>query len=120
MLGDGRRLIVDVTYQAGMGARYGAQLKQKSAAEISSYASRIASAVRKNIFYGPLIEGNPMAVVHVQVDRQGKILSAALVTSSGVRSWDEAVMSALERTGSLPLDIDQTIPPRLELAFQPH
>jgi TonB family protein len=118
-LKDGRRPLADVIYAEGTGTRYGMGLQRKSAAQASAHAASIANAVRQNILHGPPIEGNPATVVDVRVDRQGKILSASLVTSSGVPSWDEAVMKAIERTGSLPLDVDQTIPARLELVFRP-
>jgi TonB family protein len=120
VLPDGRLPMIDVTYMAGTGTRLGTQLKQQSPAERASYAARIASAVRRNLVHADPIDGNPACVVDVRVDPQGKILSAALVKSSGVSSWDEAVMRALERTGTLPLDVDQKIPPRIELAFRPH
>jgi len=119
VLGNGRRLMAMVTYAAGFSTRYGTGPKQPSPEGSSSHAARIASVVRANLVHTSPIAGNPVAVVDVRVDGEGRVLLATIVSSSGVLSWDQAVLRAIEKTGVLPLDGGQ-IPSRLELAFRPH
>ncbi|RYF35984.1 MAG: protein TolA, partial [Comamonadaceae bacterium] len=39
--------------------------------------------------------------------------------SSGSPAWDEAVQRALERTGSLPRDVDGRVPSPVVIGFRP-
>jgi TonB family protein len=117
VLGNGRRLMAMVTYTSGFATRYGTE-PRPSSEDSASYAARIAAAVRMNLVHSSSIAGNPVAVVDVRVDEAGRILSVTLISSSGVLSWDEAVLKAIDKTGVLPLDGGK-IPPRLELAFRP-
>jgi colicin import membrane protein len=41
------------------------------------------------------------------------------VSSSGHREWDEAVLRAIDRTGTLPRDADGRVPPVIEITFRP-
>ena len=35
------------------------------------------------------------------------------------KDWDDAVLRAIDRTGSLPRDVDGRVPPTLIMAFRP-
>jgi TonB family protein len=116
LLNNGMRMLVDVTYRAGTSW---SRPLTKTAEERAAYAKVLADAVRKNVVLPENIEGNPTAVVSVQVSRAGEIVSYQLSQPSDSSMWDQAVLRALERTGTLPLDFDRTIPSRIEMAFRP-
>jgi colicin import membrane protein len=41
------------------------------------------------------------------------------VRSSGVQSWDEAVLRALDKTDALPRDVDGRVPSPVIIGFRP-
>jgi len=63
--------------------------------------------------------GNPLAEVELRLAPDGTILSQKLVTSSGLKEWDDAVQRAIDRTQVLPRDVDGTVPSRMVIAFRP-
>ncbi len=96
-----------------------ALLLSACAAPPQSWGDRVTAAVRPNIIFVEDVTGNPRAEVDVWVASDGYILSVALAKSSGVESWDRAVVRALQKTERLPLDADGRIPSRVRLTFQP-
>lgn len=89
----------------------------QSAGPSASYAGRIAARIRPNIVYTESLSTNPIATVRIEVTPEGRIRGIRLVRSSGVKSWDDAVVRAIAKTEVLPLDIDGSIPPEMELVF---
>jgi colicin import membrane protein len=85
----------------------------------ASYAGRIAGRIKPNIVFTDIIGGNPAAVVQLRVAPDGTIVGSKLVKSSGARNWDEAVLRAIERTGSIPRDTDGSVVPEFEIEFRP-
>ena len=69
-----------------------------------NYAGRIRAAVRPNIVFTDDVPGNPVTEVEVRTGPTGQIISRRITKSSGVKSWDEAVLRALDRTEKLPSD----------------
>jgi len=65
------------------------------------------------------LPGNPIAAVEVKVAPDGTIIGRRLVTSSGVASWDEAVLRAIDRTAVLPRNPDGPTPPSMLIEFRP-
>ena len=76
-------------------------------------------AVRPNIVFTDTISGNPTAEVEVRTLPDGTVASRRIVKSSGVPSWDEAVLKALDRTARLPRDENGRVPATLTIAFSP-
>ena len=91
----------------------------QSAGPSASYAGRVVGRVRPNIVFTESPAGNPTAVVEVRTAPDGTITGRKLIKSSGMRAWDDAVMKALEKTDSLPRDVDGRVPPVLELNMRP-
>ena len=60
-----------------------------------------------------------MAEVEVRTAPDGTITSRKQTTPSGVKSWDEAVLRAIDKTGKLPRDVDGRVPSSLEIRFRP-
>jgi colicin import membrane protein len=55
----------------------------------------------------------------VKCGPDGSILSLKLLHSSGHKSWDDAVIKALEKTEKLPRDLDGRVPSVLVISFRP-
>jgi len=92
---------------------------QRSSGPSDSYGGRIRARVKPNIVFTEDISGNPTAEVEVRVAPDGTITSRRLVKSSGAKSWDDAVLRALDRTETLPRDLDGRVHSPLLLAFRP-
>ncbi len=85
----------------------------------ASYSGRLIAAIKPNIVFTDAISGNPAAEVEVRAGPSGSILSRRLVRSSGHKEWDEAVLRAIDRTATLPRDVDGRVPGSLLMAFRP-
>ena len=92
---------------------------QRSAGPSAGYAGRIKARVRPNIVFGDQVAGNPTAEVEVRAAPDGTIIGRRLVKSSGISSWDDAVLRAIDKTAVLPRDVDGRVPSTLLLVFQP-
>ena len=85
----------------------------------ASYAGRLIAAIKPNIVFTETLAGNPAAEVEVRTGPAGTIIGRTLVKSSGHAEWDEAVLRAIDRTGTLPRDVDGRVPARLSISFRP-
>jgi len=83
------------------------------------YGGRVAAKVRPNIVYPDAVAGNPRAEVEVRTSPDGTIIATRLTKSSGNPAWDGAVLRALEKTATLPRDVDGRVPPSLVIGFRP-
>ncbi|MBB6562984.1 colicin import membrane protein [Acidovorax soli] len=92
---------------------------QRDSGPSGSYGGRVAAKVKPNIVYPDAISGNPRAEVEVRLAPDGTIVGKRLVQSSGNKAWDEAVLRALEKTETLPRDVDGRVPPSLTIGFRP-
>jgi len=85
----------------------------------ASYAGRIRARIKPNIVFTEAITGNPVADVEVRTAPDGTIVSRKLTQASGIKSWDEAVLKAIDKTEVLPRDLDGRVPPVLTISFRP-
>ena len=70
----------------------------------ASYAGRIIARLRPNVVLTESIPGNPAVEVEIHCAPDGTIISRRLTKSSGSQAWDDAVLRAIDRTGTLPRD----------------
>ena len=95
----------------------------KASAPSGTYLGRLRARVRPNITFADsqlqAVKGNPEAEVEVTCSATGEILSKKLIRSSGNTAWDEAVMNAIEKTGTLPRDENGNMPPKISFGFRP-
>jgi colicin import membrane protein len=91
----------------------------KASGPSSSYAGRIRARIKPNITFTEDVAGNPKAEVEVRTSPDGTIISRKLLSSSGNKAWDEAVLKAIDKTATLPRDEDGRVPPVLEISFRP-
>lgn len=108
----------------GQAGATGGPIDTGSAARASgpsaSYAGRIMARIKPNIVFNDTVDGNPLATVEVTLAPDGTIIARRLVKSSGVKSWDDAVLRAIDRTQVLPRDIDGRVPPPFQIDFRLH
>ena len=92
----------------------------QSSGPSASYKGRIAAYFKAHRI-GYLGTGNPKVVVRFSTSPDGSVIGKSLkiVSSSGVKAWDDAVVAALEMA-VLPRDADGRVPPDLELGLSPN
>lgn len=83
------------------------------------WSDKVIKKVRANItFNADSFKGNKQTVIQVRLAPDGAILSRTMTSSSGDNAWDQAVLSAIDATQSLPKDDDGKLPtltPELKL-----
>ena len=91
----------------------------KSSGPSAGYAGRIVAIIKPNIVFADDVAGNPTAELEVHAASDGTITSRKLLKSSGVKSWDDAVLRAIDKTEKLPRDVDGRVPQSLIISFRP-
>ena len=91
----------------------------QDAAPSRSYAGKLVAHIKPNIVFTDSVTSTAAAEVEVRAAPSGTIVARRLVKSSGSKEWDEAVLRAIDRTGSLPRDTDGRVPPTIIVAFRP-
>lgn len=91
----------------------------RDAGPSGSYGGKVAAKVKPHIVYPDAVAGNPRAEVEVRAAPDGTITSTRLVQSSGNKAWDDAVLRALQKTETLPRDVDGRVPSSLVIGFRP-
>ena len=75
------------------------------------WTDRINKKVKPLItFNSASISGNPPAVVRIKLAPDGAILKREIIQSSGISGFDQAVLTALDRSETLPKDDNGKIP----------
>jgi colicin import membrane protein len=92
---------------------------QRASGPTAGYGSRVAARIKPNVVFTEAISGNPEAEVEVRTQPDGTITSRRLLQSSGNAAWDEAVLRAIDRTGSLPRDTDGRVPSPMIVVLRP-
>ena len=96
---------------------------QQAAGPSASYAGRVRAKLKPNLVLfeetRAQISGNPEAEVEVKASADGSITERKLIKSSGVKAWDDAVLRAIDKTETLPRDVDGRVPSPLVLSFRP-
>ncbi len=103
----------------GTGGETATGTAARSAGPSGSYGGKVAAKVKPNIVYPDAMSGNPRAEVEVRLSPDGTIVGKRLVQSSGNKAWDDAVLRALDKTETLPRDVDGRVPPSLTIGFRP-
>ena len=91
----------------------------QSSGPSASYGGKVRAKVKPNVIFTEEIIGNPVAEVEVRTTLDGTITSQRLVKSSGNKAWDDAVITAIVRTVTLPRDTDGRVPSPLIISFRP-
>jgi colicin import membrane protein len=91
----------------------------RSSAPSAGYAGRIAAYIKPKITLLDTVDGNPRAVVEIRLASDGTIIGRRLVTSSGAKAWDDAVLRAVDSAGQVPRDTDGRVPSVMVIGFRP-
>ena len=91
----------------------------KESAPSASYVARIVNAIFPNILFTGNLPSHLSTEVLVRANSNGMIISRKVVKESGNKEWDDAVLRAIERTGTLPRDADGRVPSELIITFRP-
>lgn len=134
---DAKEAANDAKYEASLKAARDANLKRiqglagasggeaatgtakQSTGPSAGYAGRVVARIKPNIVFTEDISTNPTAVIEVRCASDGRIIGKKLIKSSGIKTWDEAVMRAIDKTEMLPKDTDGTVPSSFEISFRP-
>jgi colicin import membrane protein len=108
---------------AGLAGASGAPTASGTAVQSSgpsaSYAGRIRARIKPNIVFPDELASNPAAEVEVRTSPDGTIVGRKLLKSSGHKNWDDAVLKAIDKTETLPRDVDGLVPSSLIITFRP-
>lgn len=104
---------------AGTGDARSTGTAAQSSGPSAGYAGRIRALLKRNTTYTETVSGNPTAEVEVRTSADGTITSRKLLKSSGVKSWDDAVLSAIDKAEVLPRDVDGRIPSPIIIVHSP-
>jgi colicin import membrane protein len=91
----------------------------QSSGPSSGYAGRVQARIRPNIIYQQDFPASLRTEVEVRAAPDGTITGRRVVKSSGNSAWDDAALRAIDRTGSLPRDVDGRVPSPLILSMRP-
>lgn len=111
-----RRIMGQAGASGGPEARGSAQ---QSSGPSSGYAARVRAKVGPNI---RALEDFPRSLrteIEVRALSDGTITSRRVVGSSGNTAWDEAALRAIDRTGSMPRDVDGSVPSPIIIVVRP-
>ncbi|WP_164868367.1 cell envelope integrity protein TolA [Hydrogenophaga sp. NH-16] len=110
------RMMGQVGASGGPEARGSAQ---QSSGPSSGYAGRVRAKVSPNIRYTEDFPRSLRTEIEVRALSDGTITSRRVVDSSGNPAWDEAALKAIDRTGSLPRDVDGRVPSPIIIVVRP-
>ncbi|HVE53606.1 MAG TPA: cell envelope integrity protein TolA [Ramlibacter sp.] len=104
---------------AGTGAPSSTGTAAQASGPSAGWGAKVQARVRPNIVFTDDISGNPAAEVEVRTSPDGTIVGKRLVRPSGSKAWDDAVLRALDKTESLPRDVDGRVPSPVTIRFRP-
>ena len=81
------------------------------------YPQKVINAIGRNSMMGRSLGRNHKTEVRVTTSEEGRVLSLSIIQSSGNTEWNDSVMKAIERTGTLPKDAYGIVPSPMILIF---
>jgi colicin import membrane protein len=95
----------------------------KAAGPSASYLGRLRARIKPNITFSDAqlqtVVGNPAADVIVTCSPSGQIIGVKLKVKSGNDAWDQAVLNAVDKTGSFPRDENGNMPSEITFSLRP-
>jgi len=85
----------------------------------AGYAGRIVARLKPNVTLTDSIPGNPAVEVQIHCTSDGTIMSSRITKSSGSAAWDDAVIKAIAKTGTLPRDTNGKAPDVMTIVWRP-
>jgi colicin import membrane protein len=103
--------------QAGNATGRGGSATQE-AAPSATYAGRVAARIRSQLVFTGTVPETAETEVLVASTPNGTIVNPRITKSSGHKDWDEAVLRAIDKTATLPRDVDGRVPREMTLVFR--
>ena len=82
----------------------------RASAPSASYAGKIIEQIKENTTFTDASAGRPWVVVLVKTTQSGFIVNRYVVSTSGNKAWDAAVLRAVDKMATVPRDDDGRIP----------
>jgi len=92
----------------------------RNAGPSATWAGKVAALINSHLVWQDSYAGIKPPEIKIAIGVDGTILGQQLVVSSGNPRYDDAVLRAVQATGSLPRDTDGRIPSSLLLDFNPN
>ena len=92
----------------------------RNAGPSASWAGKVAALINSHLVWQDSYAGIQAPEIKITIGVDGTILGQQLVHSSGNPRYDDAVLRAIQATGTLPRDTDGRIPSSLLLDFDPN
>lgn len=102
-----RRIMGQAGASGGAEARGSAQ---QSSGPSPGYGDRVKARIRPNIRATQDFPRTLRTEIEVRATPDGTIIGRRVVSSSGNPAWDDTALRAIDRTGSLPRDVDGQVP----------
>ena len=91
----------------------------QSSGPSSGYGARVAARIRPTIRYTEDFPRTLRTEIEVRATPDGAIIGRRVVGGSGNPTWDEAALKAIDRTASLPRDVDGRVPSPIIVVVRP-
>ena len=101
------------------GTHGGGQAARSRGGPSAGYAAKVRAKVRPNIIYNDYDRDNPRTDIEVRAAPDGTIIGRRIVRPSGIKAWDQAALRAVDRTRTLPKDVDGSVPATIVLELRP-
>jgi colicin import membrane protein len=85
----------------------------------ANYWGRVIAQLKRNMVLTDSVSGNPGVEVEIRCAPDGTIVSRRITHPSGSQAWDDAVIRAIDRTGTLPRDTDGKTPSTIPIFWHP-
>lgn len=111
----GAQLLLAVACVVLGGASQAQPAPSDFSAPSSAYVGRVLARIRPNLAWAGSSADCRATTLSLKLSPSGGIEGASVVSSSGDPSWDDAALTALRRTDSLPRDTDGRVPAQMLL-----
>lgn len=92
---------------------------ERDAGASATYAGKLRAHILPHVVWTDPLPPVRAAEVEVRSSPTGRVLTRRIVRSSGNTAWDEAVLRAVDRAGTLPADTDGRVPSSIVISFSP-
>jgi colicin import membrane protein len=92
---------------------------QQASGPSSGYGARVVARIRPNIRATQDFPRTLRTEIEVRATPDGTIIGRRVVSSSGNPAWDDAALRAIDRTGSLPRNVDGQVPTVIIVGVRP-
>ena len=90
-----------------------------NAAPSANYLGRIVAQLKRNMVLADSVPGNAPVEVEINCAPDGTIIGRRITKHSGSQVWDDAVLRAIDRTGTLPRDTDGKALASIPISWRP-